>query len=345
MQTVFVGLSGGVDSAVSAYLLKKQGYRVVGAFIKAWEPDFLPCTGAEDRLSAMRVAASLGIPFVMYDLGDEYKRAVVDHFVSEYEAGRTPNPDVLCNRLIKFGAFWEHAKKDGADLLATGHYAMNEKLPDPGFRLLASKDKEKDQTYFLWTLTQDDLTHTLFPVGGMEKHEVRAIAEEADLPNAARKDSQGLCFLGHVEMMEFLKRSIPAKKGIVRDETGAVVGQHEGAWFYTIGQRHGFSSNARERRYVVRKDIAKNELVVSAEPLGEHPQKAFRLSGINWVSGSAYEGRALVRYRYRQPLAPASLGSGRVVFDEPQLPAEGQSAVFYDERGEACLGGGVIIGP
>lgn len=341
MQTVFVGLSGGVDSAVSAYLLKRQGYRVIGAFIKAWEPDFLPCTGTEDRLSAMRVAAHLGIPFVMYDLGDEYKRAIVDHFVSEYEAGRTPNPDVLCNRLIKFGAFWGRAKHDGADLLATGHYAMNEKLPDSGFRLLASKDKEKDQTYFLWTLTQDDLAHTLFPVGGMEKHEVRAVAEEAGLPNAARKDSQGLCFLGHVEMTSFLKRYIRVEEGIVRDEEGEAIGGHEGVLLYTLGQRISIGG-MRERRYVVAKDMRKNELIVSPEPLGEHPQKIFRFSGTNWISGKSREGRALARYRYRQPLIPASLGSGRITFDEPQLPAEGQSVVFYDERGEACLGGGVI---
>lgn len=345
MQTVFVGLSGGVDSAVSAYLLKKQGYRVVGAFIKAWEPDFLPCTGAEDRLSAMRVAAHLGIPFRMYDLGDEYKREVVDYFVEEYKAGRTPNPDVMCNRAIKFGAFWEHAKKDGADMLATGHYAVNENGSE-GFRLLASEDTEKDQTYFLWTLTQDDLSHTLFPIGAMEKPEVRRLAKEAGLPNAVRKDSQGLCFLGHVDMAEFLKRYIPSERGTVRDESGTAIGEHEGAVFYTLGQKISLGGMG-ERQYVVAKDLSKNELIVSAKPLGEHPKREFGLSHMNWISGTPLEGKLLARYRYRQPLIPASIhcqepGFLTVEFDEPQLPASGQSVVFYDKTSLFCLGGGVL---
>jgi tRNA-specific 2-thiouridylase len=339
MQTVFVGLSGGVDSAVSVYLLKKQGYRVIGAFIKAWEPDFLPCTGAEDRLSAMRVAASLSIPFVMYDLGEEYKRDVVDYFVKEYKAGRTPNPDVMCNRFIKFGAFWERAKMDGADMLATGHYAVNERSAS-GFHLLASKDKEKDQTYFLWTLTQDDLSRALFPVGGMEKPEVRKIAREAWLPNASRKDSQGLCFLGHVDMAAFLKRYIPAEHGVVRDESDAVLGEHDGAVFYTFGQRISVGGMS-ERRYVIAKDISKNELVVSAHLLGEYARRECSLSGISWISGKAPEGKALARYRYRQRLIPATLAGNKVVFDDPQLIAAGQSVVFYDVAGSECLGGGV----
>ncbi|MBI3573525.1 hypothetical protein HY090_00555 [Candidatus Kaiserbacteria bacterium] len=259
MQSVFVGLSGGVDSAVSAYLLKKQGYKVVGTFIKGWEPDFLPCTGAEDRLSAMRVAAHLEIPFVLYDLEKEYKQEVVDYFISEYKTGRTPNPDVMCNRAIKFGAFWQKAKADGADLIATGHYAVSS-LEAQSWKLKASCDSEKDQTYFLWTLTQE----------------------------------------------------------------------------------HGFSASVNERHYVVLKDMKKNELIVSTGPLGEHLEKTFTLLNQNWISSSAPDGGLLARYRYRQQLLPAKVEGKKVMFDAPQLIAAGQSVVFYDSRGEACLGGGII---
>lgn len=341
MKTVFVGLSGGVDSAVSAFLLKKEGYRIVGAFIKGWEPDFLPCTGAEDKLSAMRVAAHLEIPFVMYDLEKEYKREVVDHFVAEYRAGRTPNPDVMCNRAIKFGAFWKKAKADGADYIATGHYAQN-RLSGSSFQLLASKDTEKDQTYFLWTLTQDDLAHGLFPIGHMEKSEVRAIARRAGLPNALRKDSQGLCFLGHVDMAEFLKRYIPTKQGTVRDESGAAIGDHGGAWFYTLGQHIGVGG-LQARRYVVAKGSAKNELVVSTKPLGEDSKKEFQLLNCSWISGGVPKGAFLARYRYRQPLLPVSLIGDRAAFDDPQLIASGQSLVFYDKNGQVCLGGAIVV--
>ncbi len=377
MKTVFVGLSGGVDSAVSAYLLKKQGYIVVGTFIKAWEPDFLPCTGAEDRLSAMRVAAHLQIPFVEYDLEEEYKHDVVDYFISEYKAGRTPNPDVVCNRTIKFGAFWECAKADGADAIATGHYAQriahSVERGAPRYALRVSRDANKDQTYFLWTLTQEDLSHSFFPVGGMEKSKVRKIAQGAKLPNALRRDSQGLCFLGHVDMAEFLKRYIPAERGIVRDESGTAIGEHEGAWLYTIGQRHGFIASAQERHYIVKKDIKKNELIVSTKPLGEKPENEYRLSNLNWISGSASEGNVLARYRYRQPLLEATVHGDTVAFNDPQLIAAGQSVVFYsgeqgapresalmaserrrskdarplipahlyDKKGGTCLGGGI----
>src|SRR3989338_8803526 len=197
MATVFVGLSGGVDSAVSAYLLKKEGHKVIGAFIKGWEPDFLPCTGAEDRLSAMRVAAHLQIPFVTYDLSEEYKRDVVDYFVSEYKAGRTPNPDVMCNRTIKFGAFWKQAKADGAEMIATGHYASIFRCPTSKYdELRVSKDKEKDQTYFLWTLGQDDLAHTLFPVGGFEKSGGGGDAPPRGFPNPRAEGFTGFVFSG-----------------------------------------------------------------------------------------------------------------------------------------------------
>ena len=335
MKTVFVGLSGGVDSATSAYLLKKEGYRVVGAFIKGWEPDFLPCTGKEDRLEAMRVAAHLGTPFVTYDLSAEYKKEVVDYFVEEYKAGRTPNPDVVCNRAIKFGAFWDKAKADGADFIATGHYAQN-----INGSLQVSRDFDKDQTYFLWTLTKHDLAHSLFPVGNLTKTEVRAAATKASLPNAARRDSQGLCFLGHVDMQAFLKRYIPEKPGDIVDESGMKIGEHPGVWFYTLGQ-HISGGGADARRYVIEKKIPENILIASVTPLGEHPLSSFPLRNVNWVSGSPPEGKICARFRYRQPLLSAEFKNGRVTFDKPERIAEGQSCVFYTENG-VVLGGGII---
>lgn len=340
MKTVFVGLSGGVDSAVSAYLLQKQGYKVVGAFIKGWEPDFLPCTGKEDRLSAMQVAAHLGIPFITYDLEIEYKKMVVDYFVSEYEKGRTPNPDVMCNRAIKFGAFWEKAKKDGANTIATGHYARNE-----NGSLKVGLDSSKDQTYFLWTLTKNDLEHSLFPVGSLPKEEVRNIAARIGLPNAKRRDSQGLCFLGHVDMQAFLKRYIPERRGDVIHESGKKIGEHDGVWFYTIGQRHGYSavpeSGADAKKlYVTRKNAVHNTLYVSEQPVGESAKKTYALSDTNWIENVTHS-KLLVRYRYRQPLISADVSSDSVRFSEPQSIAEGQSCVFYDQKG-VVLGGGII---
>lgn len=334
MKNVFVGLSGGVDSAVSAYLLKKQGYAVTGAFIKGWEPDFLPCTGKEDRMEAMRVAAHLKIPFVTYDLEAEYKRDVVDYFVEEYRAGRTPNPDVICNRAIKFGAFWERAKQDGADAIATGHYAQNK-----NGQLVAGVDSNKDQTYFLWTLTKDDLAHSFFPVGGIEKTEVRRLAVEARLPNAGRRDSQGLCFLGHVDMQAFLKRYIPEKVGPVHDMSGRKIGEHNGVWFYTLGQ-HLSLGGTLARNFVIGKDIEMNTLIVSPEPVSPSSQHTYGLTKTNWLSGVP-QGEVLVRYRYRQPLIRARVTVSEVVFDEPQLIAAGQSCVVYSEEG-AVLGGGII---
>ena len=340
MKTVFVGLSGGVDSAVSAYLLKKQGYKVVGAFIKGWEPDFLPCTGVRDRLEAMRVAAHLGIPFVTYDLEKEYKRDVVDYFVSEYRRGMTPNPDVMCNRTIKFGALWERAKADGADFIATGHYAQNQ-LSASSFQLLASEDKEKDQTYFLWTLGQKDLKHALFPVGALQKEQVRRLALEANLPNASRPDSQGLCFLGHVDMHAFLKRYITSEIGSVIDKSGKAIGTHDGACFYTLGQ-HMNLGGMKTRQFVVAKDVVKNTLTVSSTPLPDNLTRTFKVTEINSVSGETLPREALARFRYRQTLMPVQISKNTVSFQTPQLIAPGQSIVFYDMAGSVTLGGGII---
>lgn len=341
MSKVFVGLSGGVDSAVAAYLLMKEGHAVTGVFIKGWEPDFLPCTGAEDRLSAMRVAAHLGIPFKTYDLAEEYKKSVVDYFVAEYKAGRTPNPDVMCNRTIKFGALWRMAKKDGADFIATGHYAQSVKRRFTDCALLTSADKDKDQTYFLWTLTKDDLAHTLFPIGKYKKSEVRKIAEKARLPNFARKDSQGLCFLGHVDMQSFLKRYIHPKQGhIIYDMTSEVIGEHEGVWFYTLGQ-HVTVSGAK-RMYVVAKDVKRNTLQVSSEPVTHRARSAYALSSVSWVAGTAPLGGILAQYRYHGPLVPATACGTAVNLAEPILVASGQSLVLYSKDASVCLGGGII---
>jgi tRNA-specific 2-thiouridylase len=201
-KTVFVGVSGGVDSSVSAALLKDAGYTVVGVFIRTWTPDFIECTWREERRDAMRVCAHLGIPFLECDAEEAYKKGVADYMIEEYKKGNTPNPDVMCNREVKFGVFWEFAKAHEADFIATGHYALNQ------YQLERSKDTAKDQTYFLWTLTQDDLEHTLFPIGHLEKKEVRKLAEKYKLPTATKKDSQGVCFLGPLDMKDFLKHYI-----------------------------------------------------------------------------------------------------------------------------------------
>ncbi|HEY4510981.1 MAG TPA: tRNA 2-thiouridine(34) synthase MnmA, partial [Candidatus Paceibacterota bacterium] len=232
---VYVGLSGGVDSAVSAALLQEKGYEVVGVFIKTWHPDFFPCTESEDRLSAMRVAVRLGIPFTTLDLSDTYRREVAEEMIGEYKKGRTPNPDVLCNKSVKFGGFYDFAVSEGADYIATGHYARTE-----NGLLFTGKDSAKDQSYFLWMVPSSVLSRTLFPLGLLTKGEVRARARALGLPNAARPDSQGICFLGDISMKDFLSHYIELKDGDVLDEKGSVIGRHKGSILYTIGERHGF---------------------------------------------------------------------------------------------------------
>ena len=337
---VFVGLSGGVDSSVSAALLKKTGYEVTGVFIKGWHPDWGPCGWQEDRLDAMRVCAHLGIPFRDLDLSREYKKEVVDYMVREYRAGRTPNPDVMCNRYIKFGAFFNWARKYGADYIATGHYAQK-KLSASSFQLLASKDKNKDQTYFLWTLTQRELSRTIFPVGGMTKPEVRKLAKKFGLPTADKKDSQGLCFVGKVDLPDFLSHFMKPKRGDVLDENDKKIGWHDGAFFLTIGQRHGFTITKKTPNdspyYIVAKDIKKNTISVSYtlnpemsfsgklfadQPLPHLakslPSTTFRgvldkvvLRDVNWLVGKApdFTKTYFARFRYRQPLQEIKIKS------------------------------------
>lgn len=351
---VFVGLSGGVDSSVSALLLKKAGYEVVGVFIKVWQADFLPCSWREERRDAMRAAAHIGIPFLTLNLEQEYKQEVVDYMLREYKNGNVPNPDVMCNKHVKFGAFLSYAKSHGADFIATGHYAQVRKSDEqlPHYELLAGVDKEKDQSYFLWTLTQEQLAHTLFPIGHLQKSEVRKIAMEAGLPNSGKKDSQGLCFMGPVDMEEFLKHFIQTQKGDVLDEHGKIIGSHTGSELYTIGQRHGFTttkSTANDKPFfVVAKDIEKNTLTVAhrdeTKPVGKID--TFSLQDVVYAF-PLFQGEKniSVRLRYRGTLHEAKLESlgaeWRITLKEALSDiASGQSAVFYD--GEMCLGGGVV---
>lgn len=348
---VFVGLSGGVDSAVSAALLKETGHEVVGVFIKAWQAPFLSCTSAEDRESAMRVAAHLDIPFLTLDAGEEYRARVVEYLVKEYRAGRTPNPDVMCNKMIKFGVFYRFAREAGADAVATGHYARVEEAGG-GHALLKGRDPLKDQSYFLWTLTEDILAHTLFPVGDFHKKEVRTLAQKFGLPNAERKDSQGICFLGKVSMREFLAHFIPEVAGDVLDEGGRVIGTHTGAAFLTIGQRGGFKvfheSPLDPPLYVVEKNMKENTVTVAPRPqAAAHSRSSITLEDVHWISHTPPPNGTImsVRTRYRGPLAHATIAyegkkSTLLFLEKPEPFASGQSAVCYDR--EVCLGGGVI---
>ena len=366
---VFIGLSGGVDSAVSAALLQSQGYEVTGVFIKAWTPEGYPCSWKEDRRSAMKVAAVLDIPFITLDLEKEYKKEVVDYMIAEYKKGRTPNPDVMCNKEIKFGHFLKFALKNGADFVATGHYARafashqtRGGRDEVRVRLKEGADKNKDQSYFLWTLTQDQLKHVLFPIGHLLKPSVRKLAEKFGLPQATRKDSQGLCFLGKVDMKEFLKEYAGASKGKVLNEKGEIIGEHEGAILYTIGERHGFNVTTKttsdEPLYVIAKNIKKNTITVAqqnasqkvlglpfAKPRAQPDifSKHFvELGEINWISDQSPEEKNLLcRIRYRQKKIGCKIEGQKVIFNEPQMGVSaGQSLVLYD--GEICLGGGII---
>ncbi len=342
---VYIGMSGGVDSSVSAALLKKAGYDVTGVFIKVWQPDWINCTWKEDRMDAMRVAAKLEIPFITLDLEKEYKEEVVDYMISEYRAGRTPNPDVMCNRYVKFGGFYDWAMKQGADFVATGHYAQ---VIDG--KLIAGNDKNKDQTYFLWTLNKEQLGKTIFPVGNIEKPEVRKLAKKFNLPNAEKKDSQGLCFIGKIDIKEFLSHYIDSKKGDVLNINGEAIGEHDGAFFFTIGERHGFNILKKtpndEPYYVVSKDIKKNTITVANKNAeGNLPNGITRITlrDINWNQGKSLIGKKLhARARYRETLQEILFVDEKtVVFTDPQYTiSSGQSLVFYD--GEICLGGGII---
>ncbi len=338
---VFVGMSGGVDSSVAALLLKKKGYDVTGVFIRSYNLDGCAERDAED---ARRTAEHLDIPFYVFDFEKEYKESVVDYMVLTYQNGLTPNPDVMCNKEIKFGLFLKKSLEMGADYVATGHYVIKKDN-----RLFAAKDKNKDQSYFLWTLTADQIAHSLFPIGGFLKSKVRRIAKRAGLPTADKKDSQGICFLGDVDLADFLKKYIPEKPGDIVNLEGEIVGRHEGIFFYTIGQRHlgtnlKIKGADKKPYYVVSKNVKTNTLVIAEGD--DNPvltKKELDLENINLIGGKIKGNRVRARVRYRQPLSEASLIIHRLVFKEPQkFVAPGQSAVFYSKKGE-LLGGGVIV--
>lgn len=367
---VFVAMSGGVDSSTTAFLLKKQGYNVVGGFIRGFNID--ECQ-SRDMIDARRVAEQLKIPFHVFDFEEEYKRYVVDYMVDGYRKGITPNPDILCNREIKFGLFFKKAIEMGADFVATGHYvklkATSDKRQGEKYSLFIAKDKNKDQSYFLWTLTQEHLKKCLFPIGEYIKPEIRKIAKAAGLATAGKKDSQGICFLGKVfSIKNFLMDYLPVKKGNIKTVDGKQVGVHDGVWFYTIGQRHGLNLGPRNKGqatrpyYVAGKNLEKNTLIVAE---GDNDaalcKSKIELEDINFVNyelgamnyGEDFELAVLARVRYRQPLVPAlfKIQNSKFIiqFDRPvKFIAPGQSAVFYKPRGiwpfrkMEMLGGGVI---
>ncbi len=355
---VFVMMSGGVDSSVAALLLKNRGYDMVGVFMKCFNLDGCAEKDAED---ARRVAEKLNIPFYVWDFEKEYKKEVVEYMVEGYKQGITPNPDVMCNREIKFGLFLEKALAMGANYVASGHYVKLKTKNLKTKKLYISKDKNKDQSYFLWTLTQKQLKHCLFPIGDYLKSEVREIARKAGLPTAGKKDSQGICFLGKVTLDEFLEQYIPKKRGVVLNVFGEKLGEHKGAHFYTIGQRHVNMTNRKTQIansapiYVAEKNVKTNTLVMVEND--KNPalyKKEIELIGMNFInplipSLIRANGRidVLTRVRYRQPLFLATLyklkaNSYKLIFNEPvKFIASGQSAVFYSEIGE-MIGGGII---
>ena len=358
---VFVGVSGGVDSAVSAYLLKKAGYDVVGVFIKTWQPDFIECTWREERRDAIRVCASLDIPFMTLDLEKEYRDEVAYYMIDEYKKGRTPNPDVMCNKKIKFGAFYDFAISHGANYIATGHYARVGFDEEGRYRLLRGIDDAKDQSYFLWEITSEKLSHILFPIGEFPKSEVRKIAEKAGLSNAEKKDSQGVCFLGEINMKDFLSHYIPRVEGNVLSSEGEVIGSHDGALSFTIGERHGFTITKKgtddEPLFVIAKDIEKNTIAVAPrsdsaqnkQTKNKHPEPVLiEIDGTNWIStkfpslGKIYN--AQIRYHGEIHLCSLLSIKGEtatLAFEiEPFGVSSGQSIVLYD--GDVCVGGGVI---
>lgn len=340
MQDIFVGLSGGVDSAVSAALLKRAGYDVTGVFIKIWQPAFIECTWEKDRIDAMRVAAALGIPFREVDLSDEYQREVVGDMTRGYAAGYTPNPDVACNERIKFGAFASWAFERGADRVATGHYARIVER-DGAYELHRGIDHDKDQSYFLYRMPRACLERSLFPVGGYTKPQVRNMAVRWGLPVAQKRDSQGLCFVGDVDMRDFLKRFIEVREGYALDTSGAVVGSHRGASLYTVGQRHGFTlTKSGEPHYVVSTDIAANTIVVSARRSDCLRDEA-KLRDEHWLCDAPQSLHALAQTRYRETPVRVRAENGRVRFDEPHMISPGQDLVLFD--GERVLGGARLV--
>nr|WP_314401836.1 tRNA 2-thiouridine(34) synthase MnmA [uncultured Aggregatibacter sp.] len=353
---VICGMSGGVDSSVSAFILQQQGYQVEGLFMKNWEEDDDTdyCTAAADLADAQAVCDKLGIKLHKINFAAEYWDNVFEHFLSEYKAGRTPNPDILCNKEIKFKAFLEYAAEDlGANYIATGHY-VRRRGADDNAQLLRGLDANKDQSYFLYTLSSKQVGQSLFPVGDIEKPIVRAIAEDLDLITAKKKDSTGICFIGERKFKDFLARYLPAQPGNIRTVEGDIIGRHDGLMYHTLGQRKGLGIGgvkgaSEEAWYVVEKDLVNNELIVAQG----HDHSALLSTGLiaqqlHWVDRQPIREplRCTVKTRYRQTDVPCMIEpiddeSIKVIFDEPQIAVTpGQSAVFYLD--EVCLGGGII---
>ncbi|MGQ0547437.1 MAG: tRNA 2-thiouridine(34) synthase MnmA [Betaproteobacteria bacterium] len=346
---VVVGMSGGVDSSVAALLLKREGHEVLGIFMKNWGEDDEYCRSRQDFIDAAAAADVMGIDLEAVNFSAEYKDRVFADFLREYAAGRTPNPDVLCNAEIKFRAFLDHAMRLGAEGIATGHYGRTGRT-NGRIELLRASDASKDQSYFLHRLTQEQLARVLFPVGGLKKSEVRRIAREAGLPNHAKKDSTGICFIGERPFREFLSNYLPRVPGRIVDEKGKTLGEHIGLAFYTIGQRKGIGiGGPGEPWYVAQKRMASNELVVVQGH--DHPllmKRSLEAADASWIAGSAPAAPSAhtAKTRYRQADAPCTLAGVidseiRVDFAAPQWAVTpGQSVVLYD--GEVCLGGGII---
>jgi tRNA-specific 2-thiouridylase len=340
-QKVYVGMSGGVDSSVTAALLKQQGYDVTGVYMKNWSQD-LPgfvCPWQEDYQDAKRVAVQLGIDFKLYDFETEYRHKVVNYMVAEYQAGRTPNPDIMCNQEVKFKLFLETALGDGANLIATGHYSI---IKDG--QLYKGLDSAKDQSYFLYRVTEDALRHALMPIGDLKKPEVRKLAKKFGLATADKKDSQGICFVGKVGIKEFLLNELgPQPSGPIIDQAGHEIGQHDGAIFYTIGQRHGLDVGGGLPYYVARKDMKTNTVYVTTD-LNDKTlwTKEVTLENLHWINNKPTGGKQYqARLRYRGPLVPCTFKDTKIVLaDEQRGLAAGQSAVLYDQA--HVLGGGIV---
>jgi len=346
-ETVYVGMSGGVDSSVTAALLLDAGYDVVGVYMKNWSKD-LPghhCTWEEDYQDAKKVATQLGIEFKMYDFENEYRQKVVDYMVAEYQAGRTPNPDIMCNQEIKFKLFLDTALEDGADYIATGHYA---RVKDG--KLLVGIDKNKDQSYFLYRVNEEALKKTIMPIGEMEKPKVREIAKRLGLATAEKKDSQGICFVGKVGIKEFLETELgPQKPGEIIDQNGKVLGDHEGSLYYTIGQRHGLNVGGGLPYYVTGKDVKNNQVFVTTDISDKNLwNQTLTLSDLHWINGAPNsQSEYTIRTRYRADLVTVKSfkkeGDNYLIElkDEVRAITPGQSAVIYEK--ERVVGGGIVI--
>jgi len=341
---VLVGLSGGVDSSASCVLLKEKGYKVEALFVKVWQPDFIECNWREEMRDAMRVCAQLEIPFHFLDLEEQYKKEVVDYFIEDYKQGNTPNPDIMCNKYMKFGHLFDFAMDNGFDFVATGHYAQTK-----NGELFKGKDSNKDQSYFLWTLQKKKLDKILFPIGELQKNKVRKVAEDNNLFNSSKKDSQGVCILGPIDMKDFLKKYAEVEKGDVLNEKGEIIGTHDGSILYTIGERHGFKISKDYKGtddktlYVVSKNTERNTVTVSKNKL-DTQVTSIKIKDISFVNETQpLETQTLnieFQTRYRQQPQSGILKGNILEAEFKEIPVVGQSVVFY--IGNKCLGGGVI---